>query len=949
MRFYLSISIILLIGFVSLNSFATCDFTTSQNVLIIPGGNHNSSAGYTQLYLLTDENGVIVSTSFTGGFGTQNFGSYNAYAYNYESVNPPSTLPSIGININQITDGCGTFSTALQITVCNSSILTVCEDSGNDIIIAMNSDFNATANYEEVIVIVDDASGNIIYVSNLDPSSGSVNYSTTSVIGDLTNGNYTAYPVNYENSETLIGLGLIIGNPWTGIFGTSCALSSLGASITVDICCGADAGVTSAQTSDPSNNDFVLCWNESITLENLTYALPGIGLNEGFGYAVYSSPMPGAVPSVTDPNFIEFLIGTGANANLSLTNDGSYTPPFINNPNQTIYIYPVTFDDLTIPSIDNNGDNCYDIGSEIVITFLNDIIAPNSQDCLSSSGIYTISGGYPEFFLGNYNITNQGNGTLSSTILSNSGGNVSVTNLTIGDVYNIEITDDNNCTISTAPELYPSNLGYDSIITTPPSCNSICDAAITIYSSSASQYSFNGATATGNSTESSLCGGNITITIEDNGCVIDSTIIIQEPSPVLITNSNDTTICIGSDISLFGNAQGGTPGYEYYWNTNIDNSVINATPVDDSTLFVYALDANSCSSDTNQISIVLFDSLTVQGNILDSICVGESLLLTATGAGGDNNLIYTWTNNDGSGWTASGNSVNISPQNSTVYSIELTDNCGSPSVNLEIEILVNELPNTVISANFINGCYPLTAEFINNTVSTNGNCNWSFSNGETSNLCNPFITFDTPGCFDATLTTESVSGCSNTETFQSIVCVEEYPEAGFSFLPNFPNTYNSLVNFNNASIDNITNSWSLNGTEFSNEINPSYQFDGISGNYDICLTVTNNYQCENTFCENIFIQDLFSLYVPNTFSPNGNGVNDLFGPVLSDNLLDYYEMWVFNRWGEIIFYTDLADQYWDGTVNSTPVQQDTYVWRIKYKQANISGLNERTGHVNLIR
>ena len=115
------------------------------------------------------------------------------------------------------------------------------------------------------------------------------------------------------------------------------------------------------------------------------------------------------------------------------------------------------------------------------------------------------------------------------------------------------------------------------------------------------------------------------------------------------------------------------------------------------------------------------------------------------------------------------------------------------------------------------------------------------------------------------------------------------------------------------------------------------------------MTVTNNYQCENTFCDTILIQDLFNLYVPNTFSPDGNGVNDLFGPVLSDNLLDYYEIWIFNRWGEIIFYTDLANQYWDGTVNATPVQQDTYIWRIKYKQANVSGLKEKTGHVNLIR
>ena len=941
-------AIIFLLSF-SLNSLAVCDFTTNQNVVITPGGNHNNSAGYTQLYLLVNENGTIVATSATGDFGTQNFGLYNAYAFNYEIANPPSTLPIIGAEISQINDGCGIFSAALQITVCNTSILTLCEDSGNDIVIAMNTDFNSITNYEEVIIVVDDVTGNILFVSNLDPTTGSVNYTTTSIIGDLTNGTYTAYSVNYENSETLIGLGLIVGNLWTGIFGTSCAISSIGASITVNICCDADAGATSAQTSDPSNNDFVLCWNESINLENLTYSLPGVGANEAFGYAVYSSPMPGTVPSIADPDFIEFLIGTGANASLTLTNDGSYTPPFINNPNQTIYIYPVTLDDATLPSIDNNGDNCYEVGSEIVITFLNNIIAPNSQDCISSSGVYTISGGYPEFFTGNYNITNQGDGTLSSTTLANSGGNISVDNLNIGDVYNIDITDDNNCSISTNPELYPSNLSYDSIILTPISCNSICDASISIYSANASQYSFNGGLSSGNSIEANLCGGSVTVSIEDNGCVIDSTIIIIEPAPILIANSNDTTICIGSDVSIFGNAQGGTPGYEYYWNNNIDNSVINVTTVNDSIISVYALDENNCSSDTNQISVSLFDSLSIQGSILDSICEGESIVLTTNGFGGNNNLNYNWTNNDGSGWTAFGNNITISPQNSVTYTVQLTDNCGTPAVILDIEILVNALPNTIISANYINGCYPLTAEFINSTVNINGNCNWSFSNGEMSNLCNPFITFDTPGCFDATLTTESLSGCSNTETFQSIVCVEEYPQAAFSFLPDFPNTYNSLVNFTNESIGNSTNSWTVNGTEFSNELNPFYEFNGLSGNYEICLVIANTYQCENTFCDTILIADVFNLYVPNTFSPDGNGVNDLFGPVVSEGLLEDYEMWIFNRWGEIIFHTLSIEDYWNGAINGTQAQQDTYIWRIKYKEANVAGLKDKTGHVNLIR
>jgi hypothetical protein len=261
MKFHIIISIILFALGASLKTEASCDFTTSQNVTINPAGNHNLSAAFTQIYLLVDENGVIVSTSANGDFGTQNFGNYSAYAYNYETSLPPSTLPAIGIDISDINDGCGIFSNALFITVCNTSNLVVCENSGNDIVIAMNADFNSNSSYEELIIIVDDATGNILYISTLNSITGSINYTTTSITGDLTNGSYTSYSVNYENSETLSGLGLIVGNPWTGNFTGACALHSAGVNISVDICCGADAGITVATSSDPTNNDFVLCWN----------------------------------------------------------------------------------------------------------------------------------------------------------------------------------------------------------------------------------------------------------------------------------------------------------------------------------------------------------------------------------------------------------------------------------------------------------------------------------------------------------------------------------------------------------------------------------------------------------------------------------------------------------------------------------------------------------------
>ena len=118
-----------------------CDFTTNQNVVIIPGGNHNSNATYSQLYILVDQDGTIVATSTTGDFGPQDFGFYEAYAFNYEIADAPTILPNIGIDITQINDGCSVFSAPLPITVCNISSLEVCEDSGNDIIIFFFSSF----------------------------------------------------------------------------------------------------------------------------------------------------------------------------------------------------------------------------------------------------------------------------------------------------------------------------------------------------------------------------------------------------------------------------------------------------------------------------------------------------------------------------------------------------------------------------------------------------------------------------------------------------------------------------------------------------------------------------------------------------------------------------------------------------------------------------------------
>jgi gliding motility-associated-like protein len=92
------------------------------------------------------------------------------------------------------------------------------------------------------------------------------------------------------------------------------------------------------------------------------------------------------------------------------------------------------------------------------------------------------------------------------------------------------------------------------------------------------------------------------------------------------------------------------------------------------------------------------------------------------------------------------------------------------------------------------------------------------------------------------------------------------------------------------------------------------------------------------------------IHVPNSFTPNGDGFNEVFAPV-ADGSFELYELLIFDRWGERIFTSDQPGQAWDGTLNGTPVQDGVYVWTLRYKALTKDGVErqQRMGHVTLLR
>jgi gliding motility-associated-like protein len=228
---------------------------------------------------------------------------------------------------------------------------------------------------------------------------------------------------------------------------------------------------------------------------------------------------------------------------------------------------------------------------------------------------------------------------------------------------------------------------------------------------------------------------------------------------------------------------------------------------------------------------------------------------------------------------------------------------------------------------------------------------FSIDNGATMVAGSNFLNL-CQGTFN--IVVEDANGCQNTAT--ATVSGPPPVIANFGFNPEKPNIANTTISFFNTSANATSYSWDFDGLGTSTEVNPIFTFPSAEpGTYEICLTATNDNGCSNTICQTIEIYDEFRLYVPNAFTPDGDGVNDAFFPVISGADPDNFEFYIFDRWGQIIYESDDTKQLtWDGVIANkagfTAVAPlGVYVWKIVARDVSSQERFERIGHVTLVR
>ncbi len=249
-----------------------------------------------------------------------------------------------------------------------------------------------------------------------------------------------------------------------------------------------------------------------------------------------------------------------------------------------------------------------------------------------------------------------------------------------------------------------------------------------------------------------------------------------------------------------------------------------------------------------------------------------------------------------------------------------------------------------------NGCAPLEVTFEN--ITTNGvSYNWSFGNGEQSSASEPTITFDDEGIYDVQIFATSVHGCESVQFFDDMIEVFGLPASGFTFTPDGDVIYDLEISFADSSSGGTQYFWDFGDGFSSNESSPTHQYE-TGGAFYTTQTVTNEFGCTDQTTQLVNIDNTYYLFVPNSFTPDNDGINDVFIPVMSDTqFIKEYEFVVMNRWGEAVFITDNPEEGWMGNIRDGQYysHNDCFTWTIRIEFTNKAVNQMHSGSVTVLR
>lgn len=432
--------------------------------------------------------------------------------------------------------------------------------------------------------------------------------------------------------------------------------------------------------------------------------------------------------------------------------------------------------------------------------------------------------------------------------------------------------------------------------------------------------------------------------------------VSSNPTPQIF---QPNTLCNGTTVTFLDSSYNGTI---YLWLFNDPNNP-GASATGQNPTYTYGdtgtytiqliLNPGYACTDTAEVTYELYNPVNPAFSFTGPVCFDENLITFQNQSSNGGNAVANWDfGPDASipafmGWNPPPIVFNTWGDHYVSLTIE-ENGCEDTFVDT---VRIYRRPETNVSVENQIGCAPFTVAFWDSTI-TDGQViyNWDFGDGVLSNDSNAVYTYANPGTYDLNLTIWFIEGCTDTITVSYNDFITVYPSPTSSFVadPTNATIYTSNIEITDLAADpsdDIITSMG-DGSIYYNQAQFSHSYTD-TGWFEVEHVVINTFDCPDTSKATIRINPETLIFVPNAFTPDGDGKNEIFFATAVG--IKEFSFKIFNRWGEVLFETTDPSTGWDGMhPNGKEAIQGVYTWTVFAKGQN-DKLIEKRGHLSLLR
>ncbi|MCT4581274.1 MAG: gliding motility-associated C-terminal domain-containing protein [Flavobacteriales bacterium] len=417
------------------------------------------------------------------------------------------------------------------------------------------------------------------------------------------------------------------------------------------------------------------------------------------------------------------------------------------------------------------------------------------------------------------------------------------------------------------------------------------------------------------------------------GCVNFDTVVINTQALPLVEASLDTTICYGDSIQISA-----TGGEQYSWGViggtlALSGSNIWVTPSESSVYTVVGEDLIGCQGiDSVIVDVIPLPNVVANPSSIVNICLGDSVQLNAMGA-----IDYIWDASPFMDVTTT-HSPWVFPDTSVYFTVSGTsvEGCvGRDSVLVNVYNYIFQIPEDTVMCK---------GDVLSLTI-TGGDSSAIYSWSPTSSITGDYGSMIQVSPDSSTQFTVSIQGNNGCEIEENIfVTVNEIPEPYFVY--ELAYSCNGVrVDFTQYTSDDYQYKWTFSDGKESFEPHPFNVFN-YDRAFNATITIWDSIGCSSSYTssQEIVLFDELLYNVPNVFTPNNDGINDVFYIELNEGIVECVSFNIYNRWGQLLYEAYGSDVVWDGKVlNGAPASEGTYYYSLSIQDKLYKGT------INLMR